>query len=90
MAICESCRAPIQWLKNRDTGSVAPVDIEPVENGNVAVIGGQYKVKSNQADLFGFDEELTYDRVLHFVTCPDADRWRSCRKCHHAPCVCAD
>lgn len=72
---CRSCGAEVIWLVHARTGKPAPIDVEPVEGGNVRRLGeGQYVIDA-APDLMG---EPRY--VSHYVTCPDAERWREAAK----------
>lgn len=71
VAFCQSCTARIHWYRTT-TGRRIPVNVEPSPNGNIRI----------DADLFGAPiatvvSDGTGDRLSHFVTCPDADRWRT-------------
>lgn len=80
MTACRSCGASIVWCWSTK-GVPTPVDPEPVPDGNVTVEGGgriasgvRIVVGSIQPGLFDAPE-LRYQ--THFVTCPDAARWRN-------------
>ena len=72
---CRSCQAPIIWLVNSTTQKAAPIDAEPVADGNILALGnGTYRVlKASERD----DPDVaTYSRhTNHFQTCPDAARF---------------
>lgn len=72
MANCRSCSAPIEWAEWADSGKAVPLDVDPAENGNLAVVAG--KVHRFTADDARLGRER---RVSHFATCPDAGKWRS-------------
>ena len=71
--ICRSCGAAIMWAIT-DKGRRIPLDVKPVENGNIALVDrgvllyplAQY-VKPNTSVL---------RHVSHFSTCKDAKKWR--------------
>lgn len=76
---CRSCKARIIWTRNRATWSRMPLDAEPVPVGTRQswVIDGR---DGNHVPLCAppglFDSEsLRY--LSHFVTCPQADDWRT-------------
>jgi hypothetical protein len=74
---CRSCRAPIVWARTV-AGKLAPIDVEPAENGNVVFLD------DNRAETLGplELELLDPDRARflnHFATCPDADTWKGGR-----------
>lgn len=61
---CRTCRAPVYWLANDQTRRVAPIDVEPVENGNVEILDdGFYRVHAQPT----LDDGPRY--LNHFVTC---------------------
>lgn len=72
MSRCRSCAAEITWVKTT-AGKMIPLDVEPVDQGNIVLVDGR-AVVTGQATLLG-DEGPRY--VAHFVTCPDADEHRS-------------
>lgn len=73
---CRSCGAPVFWLRHSATGKLAPIDVEPVEGGNVLIdtIAGAYQVLHGARA----DASSVQDRVHtnHFQTCPQAPAWR--------------
>ncbi len=73
MSQCRSCDAPIVWAVHVTTGSLAPIDEEPTEGGNVVLtddaMGIRYRVLGEPAD----EAEL---HTNHFATCPDATTHR--------------
>lgn len=91
MAKCQGCGAEIRWLENIDSGRKAPVDPEPVDRGNVRIVrmakGEAFVVippsRIEAAALAG-----TVLHQLHFATCPQAERFKRCGRCHHTPCQC--
>jgi hypothetical protein len=74
---CRSCDARIIWA--RTTGDKAmPVNAEPSPDGNVELVRQGHRVIATvvtAATLFG-----PALRNSHFVTCPEADKWRGTRK----------
>ena len=69
---CSSCGAPVEWIRNARTGKLAPIDVDPVPDGNVLVddVYGErvYRVvRAPRGALL---------RTSHFATCPDANEWR--------------
>jgi hypothetical protein len=70
---CDACGAAIRSRQHITTGKRAPIDVEPVANGNIVLVGDtQYRVVTKTAPAQ--PGELTY--VSHFATCPDAQRFR--------------
>lgn len=76
---CRSCHAPIVWARTAFNNTPIPIDVEPVDDGNILV-----EVKDGTAArlvalvLPPGDERITSERTYtaHFATCPDGDRWR--------------
>lgn len=72
---CRSCGARVVWARHFTTGKSAPIDVEPVDGGNVALWPDDdtgdavYSIPKNGA-LSG---PL---RTSHFATCPNAEQWR--------------
>jgi hypothetical protein len=73
---CRSCDARIIWA--RTTGDRAmPVDADPVDGGNIELSWQGHRVVATVTTaptLFG-----PALRTSHFMTCPDADKWRATR-----------
>jgi len=81
---CRSCGAAILWVKT-ESGRRMPLDFVPVEDGSIIVRMGQ---AMNQETAHIETKEETELRlqakepaartayVSHFVTCPDAAKWR--------------
>lgn len=82
---CRSCKAPILWTVT-EAGKRMPVDLHPTpaaDGGNVAVDTDRHTASgAHPATVLGPLEVELHDgplRLSHFVTCPDADAWRSPR-----------
>jgi hypothetical protein len=70
---CRSCNAPVLWVRTT-SGALMPLDAEPVENGNIALIDGV--AHTRRGDLF---EEMLPDGPRyqsHFASCPNAAKHR--------------
>jgi len=67
---CRSCGARIIWAITAATGRSMPVDADPVEHGNVVL----ESVDGKPLAFVGQAGEPRY--VSHFVSCPEANRWR--------------
>lgn len=81
MARCRSCDAPVLWAIVRKGGKRIPLDPDPVDNGNIAIIGereDQYGksplVEYRATDPLPGMSEPKY--VTHFATCPNAQQHR--------------
>lgn len=66
VAKCRSCGASIKWVLT-EKGKWMPLDAEPVEGGNIAVLNDGSYVSSDPGGM----------RYLsHFATCPQASAHR--------------
>ena len=79
---CGGCNAKVVWYAHHRTGKKAPVDVEPVENGNVVIdlITRTYSVltakqmqAAGQANMF---DQPKPRYVLHFATCTHPETFR--------------
>lgn len=74
---CESCNAPILWAQLEPKMTWAPIDVEPVEGGNIALRKVDGRVIGH---VIKKDEEYNYPRrTNHFQTCPDAKKFKKKR-----------
>jgi hypothetical protein len=71
--VCRACKAPIVWAKT-EAGRPMPLDAEPVDGGNVALVDG-IVVVLGAAARERLDGKLELYRS-HFATCPFADDFR--------------
>lgn len=74
---CRSCGAPVIWAVTTSLSKM-PVDAEPVEDGNVALMAPRHE-GSLRAIVLGPLDTLTHEsplRTSHFATCPQAKSWR--------------
>jgi hypothetical protein len=73
--VCRSCGEPIEFgVWNDRFGKRVPLDLGLFDFGNVEVIG-----RHGLAPIVRHVPESQRDRPLrrtHFVSCPDADKWR--------------
>lgn len=87
--VCGSCKAPVKWAINEGSGKREPLDVEPVDNGNIEIVGVSRRhedhgvvetpvirhLKKGEVDVLpGFEVPDRY--VSHFATCPYAKRHR--------------
>lgn len=72
MAFCRSCKAVINWYKTV-AGRNMPLDPEPHPDGNVFI-----DVVRNEASIVPKGSRVPLYRS-HFVTCPDAGKFRNPR-----------
>lgn len=75
---CKSCGAPIYWAES-SSGTPIPIDAEPTERGNITLTVNS--IGRLRAKVWWVTHEIPakFDgkrRESHFVTCPEADRWR--------------
>ena len=76
MTTCKSCGAEIRYLKTA-AGNTMPVDVEPVEDGNIIVHGENCTIIT-KAEVASRVElgDATPRFKSHFATCPQATHWR--------------
>lgn len=72
---CRSCSAAIAWATT-PTGKSMPVDVEPVDGGNVVITDGPQGL---YAVVVGSHEIKQPAYVSHFATCPNAAAHRKAR-----------
>jgi hypothetical protein len=76
---CRSCSAPIVWCWSTRRVRI-PIDADPVPDGNVTVLDGLPLAEGVVVVVDGvpglFDPPDAPHYRTHFVTCPDAERWR--------------
>lgn len=79
-ARCQSCLQPIRWAKTA-AGRSMPLDPVPVYDGNVVV--ETWRGDNPTVIVFSKPEDVPASEPLryksHFVTCPDAARFRKDR-----------
>lgn len=69
MTDCRSCGEPIRFAKTK-AGKLIPIDVLPDSSGNIVFEG-------DVAIILPDPEKYEGEKfVSHFVTCPDAERWR--------------
>lgn len=74
---CRSCYRSVYRLTNDNTGKPAPIDADPVADGNIAIDleKGSYSVLAGpRLDAAREAGELL--RKNHFATCPDSGYWK--------------
>lgn len=74
MTACKSCQAPVTWL-HTESGLRIPVDVQPVADGNIRIIGDVAHVVGATIDLLDDTDDGTR-YVSHFVSCESAAEWR--------------
>lgn len=67
---CRSCGAEILWART-GSGRSMPVDVKPVEGGNV-----QLRYEKHGLTAVVAPEAPGVKYVSHFSTCPEAAAWR--------------
>lgn len=72
---CRSCGAPVLWVRTAATGSLMPLDAEPVSQGNV-YMNGDGKAVILAGGLFDEERLVRPHYQSHFVACPFAARHR--------------
>jgi hypothetical protein len=75
---CRTCKAPIRWAIT-DQGYPIPLDLEPVDDGNLRLAGARYKGGTPRALHVAPENRAEFAGELyrtHFVTCPYAEQHR--------------
>lgn len=75
MSECRSCGTPIRFVYTAN-GKLMPLDAEPTTDGNVT-LEGDIAIVHPPGQLAALDTGPCY--TAHFVTCPNADQWRTKR-----------
>lgn len=76
MSRCRSCGQTIIWARSQSNDRWMPLDPMPTSEGNVTLDDGVARVR------VGVDRDYELKQrgqlyFAHFVTCPQADRWRN-------------
>jgi len=72
---CRSCQAPVIWALTAAAHTPIPIDPDPVPTGNL-VLEQHPKVVAPVAVFVTQETAGAVRYVSHFVTCPQAGRWR--------------
>jgi hypothetical protein len=72
MAACRSCGASIEWAEWANSRKAVPLDPGVAPKGNLALVGDKVHYFTAEDERLGRDR-----RISHFVTCPDAAKWRA-------------
>lgn len=67
MATCSSCARVIYWGRTK-SGARMPIDPQPVANGNIE--------RDGELIIVVRPDKLTARFVSHYVTCPEAVKYR--------------
>ena len=76
---CRSCKAPVRWAVTAATGAAIPLDLEPRDDGNMALAEARVPGGAPIAVVIDEAQRARYAGSLytaHFATCPDADEHR--------------
>lgn len=75
---CRSCNARIVWARTAFNGTPMPIDVDPVDNGNILVEEQEHSGRLTALVLPPGDERIISETTYtsHFATCPDGDQWR--------------
>ena len=76
--VCRSCKAPIRWAVT-ERGYAIPLDLEPVDGGNIRLAGARAKGGTPRAVIVAEDRRAEFAGELyisHFASCPYADQHR--------------
>lgn len=75
--VCKSCGAEVLWCETKD-GKRMPVDREPVEDGNVQLVGKVANVLDKETlELVKANVPAEALFKSHFATCPEANKHRT-------------
>lgn len=76
MPECRSCGRQIRWMVTAVSGKRIPLDPAPAQDGNIRLDdeGVAHALNPLEAEAARSGGEALF--ASHFVTCPDADRWR--------------
>ncbi len=75
MAECRGCGAPIVWAVTEKNRKPIPLDVKPVERGNLSVVS-RVATPRGMAPLVRYVEHGIGDRTSHRSTCPEAESFR--------------
>ena len=84
MATCKSCGAELLWAKTPN-GRMMPLDVQPVPDGNIKLLGDGTCEVLTKDDLEHIDEKCDLSGYVprlhtsHFATCPGASQHRKAR-----------
>ncbi len=71
--ICKSCGEKMLWVKMAATGRSNPLDVKPVENGNIQLnLNGQGVILSKEVIAKMREKGTALLYLSHFATCPGA------------------
>lgn len=84
MSACASCKAKVKWVVVKKSGKRMPIDPEPVDGGNVEVVGSRVDGDFGRCELVIVHPKgslpmpgMGKDRFRsHFASCPNADHHR--------------
>jgi hypothetical protein len=76
---CRSCGAPIVWSTSDSTGRKAPIDVAPVSDGPIVIVGkrgDRYHVLRKSDAHRDQVAPGTVRFSNHFQVCPQSKQWR--------------
>lgn len=65
---CDKCQAEIIMVRHKRTGNLAPIEVDPSEDGNILVTGDTYEILSKELRQRARDGGFVL-RKNHFATC---------------------
>ena len=71
VAYCRTCQAPIFWATFQASGKRAPIDLDPVEGGNLVIVGHDYT--GPLVDVVRDTGQLLPDERPHYL-----NHWATC------------
>jgi hypothetical protein len=72
---CRSCKKPIVWAET-EKGRRIPIDPEPVNDGNITLHERERFLPPLAIVRFSIPTGEGIRFKSHFVTCPQASKWR--------------
>jgi len=75
---CRSCGSPIRWCITAANRKRMPVDVDPVDDGNIWIDHTEQGTPIIQVALnaSGVPASVPLRYQSHYVSCPQADAWR--------------
>lgn len=84
---CNSCGAPVFWVRHEKTFKSAPIDAEPNHSDGNIILNYKdprgvltYRIENYRRTLTAYRAGKMAIYTSHFATCPDAKHWRRSRR----------
>ena len=65
---CQACEARIIMARHQRTRKLAPIEVDPSEDGNIVVVGDEYYIVTKEMREMAIKRNLPL-RVNHFARC---------------------